>query len=308
MEKNHETGLVVRVTGGDVWVARDNEILPCIIKGRLRQNRRDFRLVAGDRIRFIRGETGRGVIDDIKPRKCRLSRFDPDTESGERVLVSNLDILFVVASISAPAFNFGFIDRVLASAERGGVRSCVCLNKTDLDSKDEAGAILQIYTRAGYGTAAVSARNGTGMDELAAMFTGGIYALVGESGVGKSSILMRIAPELDLKVRPIGHKSGRGKHTTSFSQLYPMPRGFLADTPGIQSFGFPGRDPSGLANHFPEFGTYENSCHFNPCTHSHEPRCGVKKAVEAKSIAPTRYGSYINLLKEMAERSKKRFS
>ena len=133
----------------------------------------------------------------------------------------------------------------------------------------------------------------------------GVYAFVGASGVGKSSLLMAIDPGLDLKVRVVGDKTGRGRHTTTFSQLYPFGRGYLADTPGIQTFGYPGEDPTELADCFPEFTPYVDGCRFHPCTHSHEPDCGVKRALEAGDIQPTRYASYTNILSEVEERGKR---
>jgi ribosome biogenesis GTPase len=132
-----------------------------------------------------------------------------------------------------------------------------------------------------------------------------VYAFAGESGVGKTSLLMRIDPKLDLKVRDVGDKTGRGRHTTTYSQLYPFRGGYLADTPGVQKFAFPGTDGDELAACFPEFAAHAD-CKFSPCTHSHEPQCGVKAALEAGLIPPSRHASYLHLLEEIEEREKRR--
>jgi ribosome biogenesis GTPase len=144
-----------------------------------------------------------------------------------------------------------------------------------------------------------------GIDALSAAVGRGVYAFVGESGVGKSSLLMRIDPALDLKVREVGDRTGRGRHTTTFSQLYPFGDGYLADTPGVQTFGFPGDDTDELRDCFPEFAPHTD-CRFHPCSHSHEPGCGVKDAVERGDIAPSRYQSYLHLLEEVGERARRR--
>jgi ribosome biogenesis GTPase len=150
-----------------------------------------------------------------------------------------------------------------------------------------------------------SALTGAGVDRLGEKIGVGVYAFVGASGVGKSSLLMSIDPGLDLKTRTVGDKTGRGRHTTSFSQLYNFGRGHLADTPGVQTFGFPGTDGNALADCFPEFGDHTGICRFRPCTHSHEPDCGVKDALEKGLIQKTRYLSYLNVLAEVGDRGKR---
>ena len=225
------------------------------------------------------------------------------------MIVANLDTLFIVASLREPAVHYGFIDRVLVSAERGMISSCVCLNKTDLvESTAEMEAVAAVYESCGYRILPISALSGDGFEELERSLSGGIYAFVGESGVGKSSILNRVDPSLDLKIGALMDKNKRGRHTTSFSQLYPIAGGYVADTPGIQTFGYPGSDPVELAACFPEFREYEGTCRFRPCSHSHEPDCAVKQALEEERLQPTRYRSYLSMLEEVTEREKRRFS
>jgi ribosome biogenesis GTPase len=194
---------------------------------------------------------------------------------------------------------------VLVSAQWGGVAAAVVLNKIDLVDREDADRFAELYRSCGYPVLQTSALTGDGVDGLSGELGAGVYAFVGASGVGKSSLLMSVDPGLDLKVREIGGKTGRGRHTTTFSQLYKFGRGYLADTPGIQTFGYPGSEPAELADCFPEFETYAQSCRFLTCTHSHEPDCGVKRALEAGDVRPTRHSSYLNILAEVEARAKR---
>jgi ribosome biogenesis GTPase len=211
----------------------------------------------------------------------------------------------MVATLLSPPANYGFFDRVLVSAERGSVNACVCLNKIDLAGNDDIERFTALYTSCGYPVIRTSALTGEGVGSLNDDLGTGVYAFVGESGVGKSSLLMSIDPALDLKVRELGEKTGRGRHTTSFSQLYRFGAGYLTDTPGLQTFGFAGTDKTELGDCFPEFESHTTTCHFHPCTHSHEPDCGVKRAVENEAIHRVRYRSYLNILAEVEARQKR---
>jgi ribosome biogenesis GTPase len=307
MQANLQEARVVRVTGGEVWVeTEDGEGFSCVLRGRLRSRDKGLRVVAGDIVGVLApkqdGDTG--SIEELRPRSCRLSRY-VERDSGERVIVANVDRLYVVASLRTPPIYYGFVDRVLVSAEWGGVGAAVVLNKTDLAEAEEIEGFDALYRSCGYAVLHTSVFTGDGVDRLTAELGSGVYAFVGASGVGKSSLLMAIDPRLDLKVRDIGDKTGRGRHTTTFSQLYPFGRGFLADTPGIQTFGYPGQEPGELADCFPEFKPHVDSCRFRPCTHSHEPDCGVKRALEEGDIPPTRYTSYCHILSEVEERKKR---
>jgi ribosome biogenesis GTPase len=311
MQENLEKALVVRVTGSEVWVEviHSGDVVRCALRGKFRLRQRDFRVAAGDRadVRPPAQEGHVWTLEDLEPRTSWLSRFI-EREAVERVIVANVERLYVVATLRSPPIHYDFVDRVLVSAERGNVDACVVLNKIDLYGKEEIQAFRQIYESCGYDVLSTSALTSEGIDALSAGLGEGIYAFVGASGVGKSSILMSIDPDLDLKVRSVGDKTERGRHTTTFSQLYKLKRqGYLVDTPGIQTFGFAGTETSELAECFPEFESFVDSCRFSPCTHSHEPDCGVKKAVDERAVQPTRYKSYLRLLSEVEARSK-RFS
>jgi ribosome biogenesis GTPase len=217
-----------------------------------------------------------------------------------------VDTLFVVTSLIDPPLHTDFINRVLVSAERGKVAAAIVVNKIDLVEAAAADAVAAIYTSCGYEVLQTSAATGAGLAALEEWITGGIYAFVGASGVGKSSLLNRLDPDLDIKTNEIGEKTGRGRHTTTNSQLHPFRGGYLADTPGVQTFGFAGDDRAELADCFPEMRPHEGECRFNPCSHSHEPGCAVKDALEAGEIAQSRYDSYLHILAEIDAREKKK--
>ena len=306
MQENTNIGLVVRVTGSEVWVVVGGEMVPCRLRGKLRLKKRAFQVVAGDRVRVRRLDAGgkAWAVEDLEARDSWLSRYI-ERDGVERVIVANVDRLYVVATLVSPPANNGFVDRVLVSAERGGVSASVLLNKIDLVGKDDIERFSGLYTTCGYPVLLTSALTGEGVDALNDDLGSGVYAFVGESGVGKSSLLMSIDPALDLKVRELGEKTGRGRHTTTFSQLYRFGAGYLTDTPGLQTFGFAGTDKTELGDCFPEFESHTASCRFHPCTHSHEPDCGVKRAVEDEVIHRTRYRSYLNILAEVEARGKR---
>jgi ribosome biogenesis GTPase len=214
-----------------------------------------------------------------------------------------------VESARSPDVDPRFVDRVLVAAEYGRVAVHLCLNKIDLaPGEAELSAFEGTYTTLGYPVTRTSAVTGAGVADVSSLLKGGIYAFVGRSGVGKSSLLNRIAPELNLRVRQVAEKTGRGRHTTTYSQLYPMKGGYVADTPGMQTFGYPGSDRVELAACFPEFRPHEGACRFSSCAHSHEPDCAVKEAVENGGIARTRHESYLEMLADVELRQKSRYS
>jgi ribosome biogenesis GTPase len=175
----------------------------------------------------------------------------------------------------------------------------VILNKTDLAAPTERDAFEATYRACGYEVVATCASTGRGLEALEKLIVDGVYAFVGESGVGKSSLINRLDPKVLQVTQEVGERTQRGRHTTTSSQLFPFRSGFLADTPGMQTFGFPGRDESELAACFPEFAHVDSPCRFNPCTHSHEPSCGVKAAVAAGAIASSRYDSFLAIMAEI---------
>jgi ribosome biogenesis GTPase len=288
----------------------DGDVIPTVLRGRFRQKGRGIKVVAGDYVEVDLPEVAGapGTVEGLLPRRSWLSKVSGARDASERVIVANIDTLFFVVAVSEPKPSRGFIDRVLVSAEHGRNNVVMCLNKVDLiDNEAEVEAWFGVYSKIGYSIVRSSATTGVGVEDIAAQLTGGVYAFVGQSGVGKSSLLNRIDPALDLKVGRVAHKTGRGRHTTTYSQLFPVRGGYLADTPGMQTFGFPGTDKTELADCFPEFRALTPDCRFQPCTHSHEPECAVKAALDDGRVFESRYRSYLSMLEELEGRAKDRY-
>ena len=300
-----ENGLVVRVTGGEVWVRVGTQTLACSQRGRFRVQDSALAVVAGDRVSIMRDQTGGASLEAVQPRTSWLSRYI-ERGASDRVVVANIDRLFVVVAAVDPPLRTGFLDRVLASAEYGHVKPCIVFNKMDLAEPGQFDELRATYAPSLYELVETSATTGRGIDRIARQISHGVYAFVGESGVGKSSLLNRLDPELDLVVDDVAEKTGRGRHTTTNSQLFPFREGFLADTPGMQTFSFPGTDEYELVKCFPDIRHIEATCRYNPCTHSHEPDCAVKAAVEAGRIPLSRHQSYLDILAGIRERAKKK--
>lgn len=310
MEETPVNGLVIRVTGGEVRVRVGSEVVACSLRGRFRVKQADIQLVAGDRVAILREAiagvaAGVATIESVEPRVSWLSRY-VEREGKTRAVVANIDRLFVVTALADPPPRLAFLDRVLASAEWGNVPACVVFNKSDLAKGDDLGRFQAMYEACGYDVVATSATQGRGLDTLEPLISDGIYAFVGESGVGKTSLVNRLDPSLDLNVQEIGERTGRGRHTTSYSQLFPFRGGYMADTPGMQTFSFPGNDAGELAACFSDMAAVDAPCRFNPCTHTHEPGCAVKAARDAGAIAPSRYESFLAILAEINERAKRK--
>jgi len=305
MQERLENGLVVRVTGGEVWVRVRTVTLATSLRGRFRVKESAMAVVAGDRVLVRREPAGGASVEEVLPRSSWLSRY-VERAATERVVVANIERLFVVVAADEPPLRTAFLDRVLASAEWGHIPSCIVFNKMDLAEPGQLDALRATYAPSHYEVLATCAISGSGIDTLTARIGAGVYAFVGESGVGKSSLLNRLDPDLDLVVDDVADRTGRGRHTTTNAQLFPFRDGFLADTPGMQTFGFPGTDENALVHCFPDIEQVEGSCRYDPCTHSHEPGCAVKSAVEAGQVPRSRYQSYLDILAGVRERARKK--
>lgn len=304
MQDRLENGLVIRVTGGDVWVLVGAEVVACSLRGRLRVKKEALQVVAGDRVAIRRDPGGAGVtLEDLFPRASHLSRW-VERGGGARAIVANVERLFVVASLAEPPLRPVFVDRMLASGEWGHAPLALVLNKSDLAPAHEIDSWAAVYRASDYPVIITCAQTGQGLAELEALIGQGVYAFVGESGVGKSSLLNRLDPEVERVTREVAERTGRGRHTTTSSELFPFRDGFLADTPGMQTFGFPGRDELELSACFPDIAAREGECRFHPCTHSHEPGCAIKAAVEAGLLSSSRHKGYLAILDEIRAHAK----
>ncbi|MBI3694327.1 MAG: ribosome small subunit-dependent GTPase A [Acidobacteria bacterium] len=276
-------GLVIGVGPGACTVLCRGEQLTC----------RPFPgLAVGDRVLLDRRK-----IEQILPRSTTLSRPDPHNPRVERVIAANIDVVVIVVSVRAPELRPGLIDRYLVAIERSGTEPVVCVNKMDLAESESELAPLDPYHSLGIVVVPVSAATGEGIGELLEILAGRMAVLAGHSGVGKSSLLNAMCPELSLETRSVSEVHGKGRHTTTSSQLYEMSNGArIIDTPGIREFGLWQLGREELHGHFHEFDAWGGECRFADCTHTHEPGCAVKQAVEAGQIPRARYEAYCRIL------------
>ena len=291
-------GRIIKNFNGYYYVeTQANEIVTCKIKGKMKQER--FSAVTGDMVEFEANPDGESMIKKVLPRRNFM----------ERPAMANLDCVVIAFACCDPDFSYLLADKMLAFAERAGIEAVLCLNKTDLVSAEALDKIAAVYRLAGYRVFAVSTVDGSGIDELRGYLNGKISAFAGPSGVGKSSMLNAIQPGIALQTGRVSEKIGRGRHTTRFAQLIPFNGGYLADTPGFGNLLAENIDARELYKYFREFKHFEHGCKFVPCTHTHEPVCGVKDAVAAGEIAASRYESYLAILDEiklLKEKSGKR--
>ncbi len=291
-------GRIIKNFNGYYYVETpEKEIVTCKIKGKMKQER--FSAVTGDFVEFQKNPDGESMITRVLPRRNFM----------ERPAIANLDCIIIAFACCDPDFSFLLADKMLAFAERAGIEAVLCLNKTDLVNEAELDKITKVYKLAGYKVFAVSAAQGEGLEELRAFLNGKVSAFAGPSGVGKSSMLNALQPGIGLQTGSVSEKIGRGRHTTRYAQLLPFNGGYLADTPGFGNLLAENIDEREFYKYFREFKNFEHECKFMPCTHTHEPVCGVKKAAEAGLIAPSRYQSYLDILDEiklLKEKSGKR--
>lgn len=295
-----EQGLVVRSTAGFVDVSIDGRVVQARIRGRLKNVPRTTDIcVIGDLVLVSHPNGPSAVVVEVLPRSTRFSRRQPGRGPGrEDVLVANLDQLLVTFCHGRPPANTRLLDRFLVIAEHQGVHAIIVMNKADL--REPADSEWQkTYESLGYLVLNVSAATDEGLDALREVLRGKISAFVGPSGVGKSSLINRILPDLDLRTSEVSAHHGKGRHTTRVASLHSVPGGgFLADTPGIRELGTWALPTEHLDRCFPELAPYRGRCAFRSCTHTHEPQCAVIEAVTSGAIDRERYESYLRLREE----------
>lgn len=310
-EEERLEGRVLRAESGRFLVDIGEHRVPCSLRGRIRKQRlRQVRnVVVGDRV-LVR-LTGslphperEGVIEELLPRLSQLSRAEAAGARREQVLMANLERVFVVMAAASPAFNSRLLDRFLVALAHQGLEGRLVLNKCELVGLAERLAMVLPYRTAGYGVLMTSAETGEGCERLAAAMHGRVSLFLGPSGVGKSSLLGRVQPGLELAVQEISTATGKGRHTTTATALHPLAQGgWVADSPGLREFGLWGIAPLELATCFPEFRPYLDGCRYLDCSHSHEPDCRLRAAVEERAVDARRYESYLRILETIrAER------
>lgn len=299
-------GLVTRSTGRWLDVQVGDRVIPSRVRGKFRLEAQDVTnpVAVGDRVTIRLNEDDTGLITEIHERRNKLSRRAAGHRAGrEHVLVANVDQAWGVQSIRLPRLNPGFIDRFLVMAEVYEIPAGLIFNKVDLMHKkdrDEVFALRDLYEALGYPVLLTSATEGTGLDALHDALTDKINVITGPSGVGKSTLLNAIEPELDLATSAVSEKTRKGTHTTTYAALHALSEGgYVVDTPGIREFGILDLEPDELAFFFVEFLPYLNECRFDDCTHDHEPGCAVKAAVAEGEISEQRYESYLNILESL---------
>ena len=242
------------------------------------------------------------VITSIKPRNNYIIRKSTNLSRQSHIIAANVDRAFLVITIDYPQVKLPFLDRLLVTCEVYNVPATIVLNKCDLygpEHTDMLAAFHEIYEGAGYPIIEVSAHTGQGVDELRNMVNGHISLFSGVSGVGKSSLIKALDPALEPRVGEISDAHEQGRHTTTFYEMYSLATGgFIIDTPGIRGFGLVDLKKEEIALYFPEMLEAAQNCRFTPCTHTHEPGCAVKEAVEAGDISYDRYSSYLGMLEE----------
>jgi ribosome biogenesis GTPase / thiamine phosphate phosphatase len=298
------TGLVLRARSGFYTIeTAEGGLVEARLRGRVKRERQASDLaVIGDRVTVERLADGTGAIASVEARERRFSRRQPGPRGSwrEDVMVANPDLVAIVFACDRPPPNPRLIDRFLVVAEYNEVPALLVANKVDLVGADVARTLFGAYQRIGYDVVFTAAKGAIGLDELAAHLAGKLSIVTGPSGVGKSTLLNAIQPGLQLATGEVSDVlSGKGKHTTTHAELHPLDGpagGYVADTPGIRELGLWQIPPSELAWCFREFRPHLGHCAFNDCTHLHEPRCGLRAAVEAGAVPEGRHDSYRRML------------
>jgi ribosome biogenesis GTPase len=291
-------GIIIRSQSGFFTVQTEGGILTCHLRGRLKQGKHIGDLAAvGDRVQVSSQLDGTGSIEVVEPRRSSLVRLDPRPQGVyQQVLLANPDQVVFVFACAQPAPHLRMLDRFLVIAEKQHLPALIVANKIDLVDKAKAEDLFGIYPCIGYPVLYTCAKTGEGLEELLKHLVGKETALAGPSGVGKSSLLNTIQPGLGLAVREISEAFQKGRHTTTVRQLFPIQGGgYVADMPGLRSLALWDTDPEELDGYFPELTGLVQHCQFNDCTHNNEPGCAVRAAVEAGSVNPERYESYLKL-------------
>ncbi len=297
------TARVIQSTGSWYDIQKnDGDIYAARLPGKFRQTHsgQTNPIAVGDYVHFTINEDNSAKITNILERSNYVTRKATHGKRGQQILVSNVDYAILVSSIKQPKYKTGFIDRFLVSCEAYQVTPILFFNKLDLangSDLNELNHIMTLYQDLGYKVLRGSIVSSKSVNELKVLIKDKTSVFIGSSGVGKTSLLNAIDIRLEEKTSEISSYSNKGKHTTTFAKLVPLPfGGYLADTPGIREFGLYNIEDWEISLYFPEMLVPRKSCKFNTCTHIHEPSCGVLEAVDQGEIAPSRYLSYLNMI------------
>jgi ribosome biogenesis GTPase len=290
----------------------DDEIILCDIRGNVKDAVTGYvnPIAVGDQVLVSTNGSDRGIIEAVLPRRSVLARpYSPDQgkvlDDLYQIVVANVDRLLIVASWREPYIWPALIDRYLIAAQRNQIEPVICINKIDLvDDQAELEDTLAPYRQLGLQLILTSAITKAGIDELRELLSDGTSVLAGLSGVGKSTLLTKVQPSLDLKTGNVsehGLFTGQGRHTTTQSNLWKLDNGgVVIDTPGVRTFGLAGIAPADLASWYPEIVSFAGKCRYGNCTHTNEPNCAVQAAVHDGSISKLRYKNYTQILEELS--------
>jgi ribosome biogenesis GTPase len=291
-------GLIIRSQSGFLTVVTELGEYICRLRGRLKQEDAEGDIAAvGDRVTILPSEDGTGVITDVHERKSAISRLRTGIKRDFRqILLANPDQMVIVFACTNPEPHLRMLDRFLVIAEKQRVDALIVANKVDLVTQSEAEGLFGLYESLEYPVIYTSAHTGQGVQQLQEALRDKISILAGPSGVGKSSLLNAIQPDLGLHVRAVSEATSKGRHTTHVRELFPLDvGGYVADSPGIRSLALWDTEPEELDAYFIEMRDLVSECKFSDCTHSHEPGCAVRAAVDSGKIAKERYYSYLRL-------------
>ena len=301
-------GLVIKNTGSWYTVKTDEgAIIESKIKGnfRLKGIRSTNPVAVGDRVELILNQEGTAFISAIEDRRNYIIRKSSNLSKQSHILAANIDQALLLVTVNRPQTFTTFIDRCLASAEAYRIPVVLLFNKIDLLNASERRyqeLLSRLYATIGYRCLALSAQTGEGIEPLRELLMGQISLLSGNSGVGKSTLINRLLPDAHLRTAEISDAHNAGMHTTTFSEMLPLPEGgYVIDTPGIKGFGTFDIEREELGSYFKEIFRLSKDCRFNNCTHTHEPGCAVLQALQNHFVAESRYQSYLNMLEDKDE-------
>lgn len=301
-----QEGVVIKSTGSWYEVRNDKgEIVLCRLRGKIRLDglRTTNPVAVGDRVIYEK-ESNKDtcVINNILPRYNVIVRKSVNLSKASHIIASNIDQAILVATIAQPRTSTGFMDRFLVTAEAYHIPTTIVFNKCDLYDDEQMAAaeeLISVFENIGYHSFMISAKTGFQCDELKEIMKDKVSLFSGHSGVGKSALINRLDPNLNVRVGEISDVHEKGKHTTTFCQMFPLSfGGYIIDSPGIKEFGLYDMEKDTLAQRFPEMRNLMHECKFSNCTHLHEPHCAIKRAVEENLIADWRYNDYCNMMED----------
>ena len=299
-----QEGIVIKSTGSWYEVRNENgEVVLCRLRGKIRLDgiRTTNPVAVGDKVIFEKeNNKDTCVINKILPRYNVIVRKSVNLSKASHIIASNIDQAILVATIAHPRTSTGFMDRFLVTAEAYHIPTTIVFNKCDLYDDEQmlaAQSLISDFENIGYHAFMVSAKTGFQCDELKEIMKDKVNLFSGHSGVGKSALINRLDSNLNVRVGDISEVHEKGKHTTTFSQMFPLSfGGYIIDSPGIKEFGLYDMEKETLAQRFPEMRGLMHECKFSNCTHMHEPHCAIKEAVEQNVIAGWRYNDYCNMM------------